>query len=610
MKWNLRNRILAPIAALVLAITVVLCGISYWMGGAAIEKVTNEMLSQICASSLQQIELWVAGQRQNLTQWADQAKPALLAPQERPRVSADLGKIKQVYGAFADLYLVDLSGQTVAASDPAALQQPVLTEPYFTTALTGTPTISSVIVSRTSATPVIVIATPIYDGTKVRGVLCGAIDLDWISGHFVSPVKVLNTGYAFMFDEQGVFLAHPDKTRILKTKISDFPWGAQLQKDSSGVLRYEFNGTSKFAYYRKSDVLHWCLVGTVPYAEVIAKVDHMGWINIGASVAAMLASLTIMFFVVRAITGRVRRAAHELAVGANQASDATHQLSTTSQALAEGASEQAASLEETSASILEINGMTTSNAANAATTKALAIETRTAADQGAAQMDETLTAIAAIKASADNIAKIVKSIDEIAFQTNLLALNAAVEAARAGEAGAGFAVVADEVRALAQRAAGAAKETAVMIEDANAKASIGVTVAHRAADHLTQIAAKARKVDELVAQIATACQQQAQGLDQINSAIAQMDKVTQSNASNAEETAASAEELASHARTTHTQVDKLVLLVEGTKADTANLAVVGLPGRAAPSLPPPTPRKIRRAQAREALLEIQQSERS
>jgi methyl-accepting chemotaxis protein len=228
--------------------------------------------------------------------------------------------------------------------------------------------------------------------------------------------------------------------------------------------------------------------------------------------------------------------------------------------------------------------MTKRNAESATEAKTLSNRTRTAAEQGVASMDEMKQAMDSIKESSASIAKIVKSIDEIAFQTNILALNAAVEAARAGEAGAGFAVVAEEVRALAQRSAISARETAEKIEDSVSRSDRGVEISARVAQNFDEIVGKARNVDELVGEIATASTEQSQGIGQVTNAVAQMDKVTQSNAASAEESASAAEELSAQAEMMRESVRRLLQLVgqsaidPAPAAEPAPVAPVPLPG--------------------------------
>lgn len=265
----------------------------------------------------------------------------------------------------------------------------------------------------------------------------------------------------------------------------------------------------------------------------------------------------------RSISIPLKRIAAQLEGGAAEMTSAAAQVSKASQILAQGASGQAASIEETSASLEELSSMTKRNSENAQKVNDLAKQTRTAADQGAVDMQTMSSAMEAIKASSDDIAKIIKTIDQIAFQTNILALNAAVEAARAGDAGMGFAVVADEVRNLAQRSAQAAKETAEKIEGAIGKTAQGVEISNMVAKTLSDIVSKARQVDELVAEVANASREQAQGITQINTAVSQMDQSTQSNAASAEESAAAAEELNAQAECVRSSVATLLDLVSG-----------------------------------------------
>jgi len=289
-------------------------------------------------------------------------------------------------------------------------------------------------------------------------------------------------------------------------------------------------------------------------AKLAVLILNSGAIVLGIGVALLIG---------RGISNILRRLVRELDAGAEHTRSASAQVSAASQSLAEGASEQAASLEETSSSLEELSSMTQRNAENAQKANELSKEARNAADRGATDMEAMSNAMGAIKASSDDIAKIIKTIDEIAFQTNILALNAAVEAARAGEAGMGFAVVAEEVRNLAHRSAQAAKETAAKIEGAIVRTDQGVAISTKVAQALSDIVSHARLVDQLAAEVASASREQTQGIQQINLAVSEMDKVTQANAANSEESAAAAEELNAQADAMKRSVSRLLMLVDG-----------------------------------------------
>jgi len=223
------------------------------------------------------------------------------------------------------------------------------------------------------------------------------------------------------------------------------------------------------------------------------------------------------------------------------------QVNDTAQSLSSGATESAASLEEISSSLTEMAAQTKQNADNAHMVNQLSTEAKQSADLGNNQMQRMVAAMDEINAAGQNIGKIIKVIDEIAFQTNLLALNAAVEAARAGQHGKGFAVVAEEVRNLAARSAKAAAETSELIEGSVQKTRNGATTASETAESLKDILAGVTKVSDLAEEIAAASEEQSQGISQVSQGINQIDQVTQQNTANAEESAASAEQLASQA---------------------------------------------------------------
>ena len=250
---------------------------------------------------------------------------------------------------------------------------------------------------------------------------------------------------------------------------------------------------------------------------------------------------------------------------AAQVTSASGQLSGAAHQLAEGASEEAASLEETSASLEEVSTMARRNADNASECNSLMREVNTVMGKANQSMAAQTVAMGEISKASEQTSKIIKTIDEIAFQTNLLALNAAVEAARAGEAGAGFAVVADEVRNLAMRAAEAARNTADLIEGTVKKVKEGEDLLVQTNEDFCEVAEVAAKVGSLVDEIAVASNEQTQGLDQVNTAMTEIDRVTQQTAASSEEAASASEELSAQAEYMKKYVEDLDHLVSGGK---------------------------------------------
>lgn len=274
-------------------------------------------------------------------------------------------------------------------------------------------------------------------------------------------------------------------------------------------------------------------------------------------------ALIMVLFLMRGISGPIKNAVERVRSSTDQVDLSAGQVSSASQVLAQGSSEQAAFLQQTSASIEEMASMSRRNADNAMHANSLMSQAGEVVAQANDSMRELREAMEKITTASDETAKIIKTIDEIAFQTNLLALNAAVEAARAGEAGAGFAVVADEVRNLAMRAAEAARSTASLIEENLGHIKKGSALVKGTDEVFIRVAENSSQVAVLISEIASAAGEQTEGIGQISKAATEVDRVTQQVASNAEELAASSEELTAQSQVMKTIMSRLGLVVYG-----------------------------------------------
>lgn len=286
---------------------------------------------------------------------------------------------------------------------------------------------------------------------------------------------------------------------------------------------------------------------------VVLVVGGVGTIVSLGCIVAIRRKLTVLL---RDVAQSLRESSGELVRFANHGAES-------SMLLADHASQAAASIEETSASLEEMASTTMLNARHAQEARDLAQRTREAADRGANDMDQLQRAIGDIQTSSEDIAKIIKTIDEIAFRTNILALNAAVEAARAGDAGLGFAVVANEVRSLAQRSAEAARETSDRIGSARSKTALGVELVGKVSAELKEIVSGNQTLDSLGRNVADASAQQSKGIELLREAVVEMDRLTQGNAATADDTARAIGSLHQQARLVGTAVRQLNELIDG-----------------------------------------------
>ncbi len=571
---NLRNKFLLPTLALLLLGMGIITSAAFFNAKGALQDAYTAQLTQVTDSTLVVIENWIKDRELDLVNLAQQALfqtatlDTFMGKTARKSASTQLAAHLGNYPYFESFYVADQTGTLVAASDETSLDKVKLAgTDYFQRALAGEVMVSEAIKSPVSGAPVFAISCPVRQkNEEITGVMVCLVDLLKFSKMFIETVKVGSSGYAYLYNNTGLILAHPDHTNILKMDISELAFGKKMLATENGHITYTYKDVEQNVIHRHSKDLDWHLAVGINSAELLAPVKRLGYINSVMALLITALAIVIIFLIARSIVKSIAKTKEGLQDVAGKVTTAASQISANSELLASGASEAAASLEETSSSLEEISSMITQNADNAAQADSFMQEVNQKVIRANESMGALTRSMEEISVGSQQTFKIIKTIDDIAFQTNLLALNAAVEAARAGEAGAGFAVVADEVRNLAMRAAEAAKNTATLVEGIVGKVKEGSEYVQVTNESFSQVSESSQKVGGLVGEISVGSAEQARGIHQINKAISELDKVTQNNAATAEESSASADDMGLMASELHAFVNELHLLVEGAGA--------------------------------------------
>lgn len=579
MKLGLKGKFIFPTLVLIVLGMGILTVASYLVTGDTLRNILSAEIGQLADMTDDRVGSSIENYKVDVVSWSEQklfqsaVQDSFVGKAARSAANELLTKLRHSYGQFAYICVANASGEIIAASDESLIGQlKVKDREYFVKSLGGDVFVSDIFPSKKDGDmPVFAISAPVREKDQITGVLFGILDVHEFVNPLIGRVKVGESGFAYIFAKDGTVIAHPDKSAIMKLKMDNLDFGREMLSKEGGLIYHKVADGERWESFRKNRATGWTISIVAIRNEILGPVQRLGYINLGVMLLVILAAAGLTWLIAAATVKPIKKLLLGLDEGSNHVANASEQISRASRQLAEGASDQAASIEETSSSLEELSSMTKLNSEHSMSANHMMAETSEVASQANHSMDALTASMREISTASRETSKIIRTIDEIAFQTNLLALNAAVEAARAGEAGAGFAVVADEVRNLAMRAAEAAKNTAGLIESTVGKINGGEEIVGRTSTEFSRVTERMDKMGDLIGEIAHASGEQAQGIEQINRAVAAVDKVVQQNAATAEESASASQEMHAQAERMKGYVKDLVAIMEGrVTAETRN----------------------------------------
>lgn len=606
MKLSLKNKFLLPTIALLILGMGTSMLISYINARKTLDGTIKSQITQTAATINENLTSWIKRSQLDLSIWSTMKvyqtalQDTFAGKAAQKAASEELATLRDKYKLYESLSVVNSQGNVVASSAPDLIGAENMAEyPAFQEALKGQEVLSNVTASRVTRTPVCTIATPLKERDTIIGVFLGVIDLVYLSQIYIHPVKVGQSGYAYLLDQQGVVIAYPDQTQLLKLNFQEYDFGREMLEKREGVVTYDWQGKTKVAAFQRSEVTGWTVAVGAIVEEIFAPIQMMRNINLMVACAVILVTGIIIVLLVQSITkpittgvhfarsiasgdltatigivshdeiGRLIDALREMVAklremvtnvkhAARNVADGSQALSASAAEMSQGAAQQASASEEASASIEQMLSTIRQNSDNAMQTEKIALQ---AADDARASGDAVTNAVKAMQAIAEKIAVI----ETITNQTRMLSLNATIEAAKAEGYGKGFAVVAAEVRSLAERSQNAASEITKLVHTS-------VEIAENAGVRLQKLVPDIQKTAELVQEISAASREQNTGAEQIGRAIVQLDQVTQQNVATSENMATMAEELTAQAN--HLQQEMAAFKTEKTESKTEELAAM------------------------------------
>jgi len=550
MKLSLRNKFLFPTLTIIiigLGISIVL---SFFISKKIIEGRIKTQILQIVDLNDKNLSSWIKITQMDISRWSEQnyfkiaVRDTFMGKASRKAASEQLeeGKKKNLF--YESVNVANEGGMVVASSEHIENFKTldISEQDYFQEAIKGNPFISDAFRSDVTGNPVFVISSPIIDKERIVGVLFGVVNLEYFNRNYIDNIRIAENGYAYMINQNGLTIAHPDKTMILNLNIKQFEFAKEIAKEE-GIMFYTFRGVKKFGSFKKNKETGWILGVAANVSDIMAPVKFHGKVNLYIAVFILILVTIVIFFITRTVVKPLTLIITGLGNISAQVTSCSSQVSSASQDLSQSSSRQAISMEETTSALKQISCMIKENADNSAEADRLMKETNHVVKNASASMSKLTASMDEISKSGDETFKIIKAINEIAFQTNLLALNAAIEAARAGEAGAGFAVVAEEVRNLAIRSAEAAQNTANLVEGINQKVRYGSEIVDNATLAFSEAAESMVRLGELLGKITVASDKQSRSISEVSHSGQELGNIIQQNLASAEESASVSEEM-------------------------------------------------------------------
>ncbi len=557
MHLSLRQKILLCSNALILVGIGTLALTNYRLFSKTLKDTVESQTLQQATSGAAEVDAWIEDREREIGHWGQFLAGGTAASEEHLRQfvsSSDFAKAAIVVKADGSLGVATRSIDGGERDGIKALSRLGVGE-----------IVAPLGRVKAGETPRLFLVSPINDGEEAGGTLLVELSIDYLYERFISDIKVGDVGYACLVEESGVIVSHPKKEYVGSLDISQYDWGRLILEKGDGFVSYKFEGKPKIAAIKDVPIAGWVFVVTAYDDDVYSPLVVVAWSTAIVAVVVCLVAVLVLALLTSRIVGPIHEIIEGLGDSATHVSSAALQVAATSQQLAQTSASQAQSVEETSTALSEIADKTNSSAGKADTARAMLNERAIGSlMEVSRRIEESQAAIDDTSDSASETLKVVKTIDEIAFQTNLLALNAAVEAARAGEAGQGFAVVAEEVRALAGKAAAAAKTSGELINRSYDSVQRVFALNAEISDSMASNLDIARQLSESMNEISDDSNSQAACIQEINSSMEAIDKITQENVAGSEESASASEELNAQAEQMRSFVHRLSSVLEGT----------------------------------------------